>query len=319
MNERKYGTLKQAIWFSFVGVFVVGLMGCQAEKAMDSVIEVNQRTKETNEKLMKLEQEVRLQGLMIALEKMSDPDSYLLTVPISPEILAVAETFAREATVDEIVKLIYTWLLEINLTHPNPIYSGGSPSQPTDAELEFNKKVIGLKYARLQALITLAGLTPQPKIEQMIQSHILNQSEYAFAALNLLMGRFIYLKEGRLAALKLDGIPLSSVGDLEKSVEALKAMDFIIRLPFSEKITLLINDVELQKYFTVERSLTSNSKGEVTKLWGTLKNKGVNLSRLIASNTKGGSSAINANVRQRLEKALQVIDTRLEEQRTSTP
>lgn len=256
---------------NYLILLLLGLTGCgsatdamNATKGMPDLM--NRLRTETNENMSKTNRAIHMQTLSEALDKMlSEENSRFLNPPTG--MLPGGQIFADEATPDELVKLVYVYYRDIaETTLEEWIPKKNSEGKWTREALLFDHK----KQAKLTALMVIAGLTSQEKAEKLISENI-PTGEYEPQAYNFLALRALFIKtyiiEQRYFAYK-----LTNPGMFEKALEYMRQIDFIVKLPFVDKVkmqTMGLLQQELNLNISVSGSSETNifESGNPLSLW----------------------------------------------------
>jgi hypothetical protein len=196
-------------------------MGSLNDK-MDKTI---QAIAETNRKMEKVNSAIHKQTLVAALTEMMKPENTAYLFPPTG-MMPAGQTFAEEATSNEIVQMIYVTLKDIDEVQPD---SAPSRSRQTPEEMDHDK------LAKFTSLEVIAGLMPQTSVEEAVTTEINNGGRYDMTVYQLLMLRTLFIKsiliEEDLFAGKLDDL-----GKIQEAITRVTQLDWIVRLPFAAQI-----------------------------------------------------------------------------------
>ncbi|MBK8205104.1 MAG: hypothetical protein IPK68_23365 [Bdellovibrionales bacterium] len=223
--------------FSFLFVFSI-LAGCGAQDAINATKKMPEKMDGTYAQIVKTNQEmgkttdaIHKQILLLSLQDMLRPENSKYLLPPTG-MLAGGETFSKEATAEEMVKLAYVWLQEV------------IKAQPADLATLGEKGLAYLlheKMVKLTALQVIAGLAPQSTIESLVKEQILEGGRYEAAAYSVLMSRALFIKSFLLDESLMSGSEkLDNLGKLEEAIERTSQLDYLTRLQFASKICLEI-------------------------------------------------------------------------------
>lgn len=214
------------------------LAGCGAQDAINATKKMPEKMDGTYAQIVKTNQEmgkttdaIHKQILLLSLQDMLRPENSKYLLP-PMGMLAGGETFAKEATAEELVKLAYVWIQEV------------VKAQPEDLETLGEKGLADLlheKMVKLTALQVIAGLAPQATIESMVKDQILEGGRYEATTYSVLMSRALFIKSFLLDESLMSGSEkLDNLGKLEEATERTAQLDYLARLQFANKISLEI-------------------------------------------------------------------------------
>ncbi|MCB0385189.1 MAG: hypothetical protein KDD43_07335 [Bdellovibrionales bacterium] len=220
------------------------MVGCGAQDAIDATKDMpgkmdatlGQITK-TNQEMEKTTDAIHKQTLLLGLEEMLKPENTKYLVPPTG-MLAGGEAFAQEATAEEIVKLAYVWLKEVQK---------GIPDDLSQLDEKGLVALIHEKMVKLTALQVITGLAPQKTIEALVQDQILNGGRYEDTAYAVLMTRALFIKSFLLdESLMSPAEKLNNLGKVEEAFDRTSQLDYLVRLPFAKKIGLKVKVTEIE-------------------------------------------------------------------------
>jgi hypothetical protein len=226
-----------SVFFSLF-VFLI-LAGCGAQDAINATKKMPEKMDGTYAQIVKTNQEmgkttdaIHKQILLLSLQDMLRPENSKYLLPPTG-MLAGGETFSKEATAEEMVKLAYVWLQEVIKAQPEDLATLGENGL---ADLLHEKMV------KLTALQVIAGLAPQTTIESLVKEQILEGGgRYEAAAYSVLMSRALFIKSFLLDESLMSGSEkLDNLGKFEEAIERTSQLDYLVRLQFASKIALEI-------------------------------------------------------------------------------
>ncbi len=212
-----------------VALSVVLLTSCGlkkiAEDTRDGVSESNQTQKQLLSSIKKTEDAVHLQILSLAVHQMLDPvNSPNLALPL--RIIAPAEVFAKEATVDELVRFAYLMLRDAN-----------------NATNEKEKLEIG--RISLNAAMAISGMAPQAKFEEAIRIHVDESGRFEETVCAMAYSRYSFIMNLLFNPI-LDARPLN-MGSLKEAVKYFKQMKAIADSKHASRFKLLVEALEVNR------------------------------------------------------------------------
>jgi hypothetical protein len=185
--------------------------------------ETIQAIAETNRKMEKVNSAIHKQTLVVALTEMMKPEHTRYLFPPTG-MMPAGQTFADEATSDEIVQLIYVTLKDIDEVQPQ---RGLEPKEAEELDHD--------KLGKFTSLEVITGLMSQKNVEEAVRREINGGGRYDLTVYQMLMLRTLLIKsilvEEDLFSGKLDDL-----GKIEEAVKRVSELDWIARLPFSDQI-----------------------------------------------------------------------------------
>ncbi|OYZ23385.1 MAG: hypothetical protein B7Y39_04995 [Bdellovibrio sp. 28-41-41] len=178
------------------------------------------------------------QRVFLPVKELMDEANYEKLSPIPSQLMPFGKKLAEAITVNDLAELVYLWQKEIREVNPTKqMDKEGNEIAYTDAEVTRINKI---KLGRTLAIETVCGFLSDEKVNELIATHIENHSRYEETAYEILMFRTqfvrdILLKESLLSQ------PLSTVGKINQAVIYAQQLDFIARLPFSEKVAFKVS------------------------------------------------------------------------------
>lgn len=233
--------------FVTLAVGAILLAGCGAQDAIDSTRKMpgkmdatlSQITK-TNTEMGKTTDAIHKQTLLLALEEMLKPEHTKYLVPPTG-MLAGGEAFAQEATAEEVVKLAYVWLKEVKK---------GLPDDLAQLDEKGKKALVQEKLVKLTALQVIAGLVPQQTVERLVRDQVELGGRYEDTAYAVLMSRALFVKSFLLdESLMSPAEKLNNLGKLEEAIDRTAQLDYLVRLPFADKVALSLKVPEVDLEF----------------------------------------------------------------------
>lgn len=244
---------------------VLAMSGCGVTEVMDATKSMPGRMdqmigkmddtleaiSDTNTKIEKTNNAVHKQKLLMALTELLKADNTKYLAPPTG-MMPAGESFAEEATPTELIKLTYVWLKEVEKAQA----MGTQKPEEVDAD----------KLVKLVALQIIAGFTSQEKVEAIVDQQILKGGRYEKAAYAFLMARVLFLRDTLIPSVLDDQI--TNLGSLEEAVQRSTALDYVARLPFSDKIQLVtkgMSDPELNVNEKLDPKVASDTWQKVSR------------------------------------------------------
>lgn len=179
----------------------------------------------TNKKMEKVNSAIHKQTLVVALNEMMKPENTQYLFPPTG-MMPAGQTFADEATSDEVVQLVYVTLKDIDEVQPQRRFT----AQET-ADLDHSK------LSKFTSLEVIAGMMSQDNIEDAVQTEIRAGGRYDNTVYQTLMIRTLFIKsiliDEDLFAEKLDDL-----GKIQEAITRVSNLDWIARLPFANQIAV---------------------------------------------------------------------------------
>ncbi len=225
--------------FTFILLASLTLIACKAEKAMDNTNKMlktteamNSKMEQTNAGIESTNESVRLQKLILSKDDMLKDENTRNLEPVALGMIPGAKKFGEAATTTELVEFTYLLLKEINDQKPDEsdrLENG-----------EYKPEVIAaydhIKMIKFSELITIAGMAPEEKVDQIIQEQIYGGGLYQEEAYAFLMGRVMflgtYLDSGILSR------PLNTVERMNEAITRLGSIDNILKMPFKNEVKM---------------------------------------------------------------------------------
>jgi hypothetical protein len=218
---------------------VLGLMllsGCGVKDSLDAT---NATISKTNGSLESMSSDMKglgssfkKQALMVALSDMLKPENTENLLPPTGMLIG-GNAFAANMDADDLVKLGFLWMTEVEKSFPDES-KRVSGQFPPEVVKEFDHK----KLVKITGLSIIAGLSPQSVIDDMIKIQVEGQGRYVAIVNPLLMLRSSFIKNMLLDG-DLLGSKISNLGMLTEAVKQASALEFIVKLPFASKIGIL--------------------------------------------------------------------------------
>ncbi|NDG85676.1 MAG: hypothetical protein EBX52_11665 [Proteobacteria bacterium] len=266
------------------------------DDALNSTIAMNAKMDKTNSGMQqtnagmgRTNESIHKQTLLIALgEIQKDENTFSLFPPTG--MMPAGETFGKEATPTELIQVFYLWLKEVNSaqadgTGPNP--DGTWPSK----EVQDRKKNI-----KLTALEVIAGLTPQDKVDQLINEQVTATGRFESTTYEFLMLRNAFI-DGILIRESLLSNTMSNPGMFEEALKYMRQLESISKLKFRDKIALKTIGMAIPDN-NIELKL---DPGAVKALYTTIKDKLSQLDQMYSDSTDN-------TVKTRVDKIKNEID-----------
>lgn len=177
------------------------------------------------------------QRKLIPIIELMKYENYDELSPVPVKLMPYGEKLAQAVSADDMVKIAYLWLKEID-----EIYPPKEVDQNGD-EIEYTKeqvnKINTTKLGRLAALQIVTGFLPQVTVDQIIEEQIVKFGRFEETAYTILMLRAQFIRDVLLEA-SLLSMPLNSVGKLNQAIIYTRSLEFITQLPFVEQIKMKI-------------------------------------------------------------------------------
>jgi hypothetical protein len=233
---------------------LISLVGCGitklAEETRDQVTHTNDQLNTSNDKQTQLLEATRklqelttqlitgmqttnnavhLQVLTVSLQELLAPANTEVLVP-PVRMFPYAETFAKEASPDEIIQIFHVFLADAIL--------GGTSAKP-NAEGKFDPNDIRLTSRRisLAAGSVIAAFIPEDKFKQILINQIDKGGRFADTTYVLANVRYDYLKQYFLGSI-LEKSETVNIGSVRTAVGYFNSMKLISRLAYADKIKL---------------------------------------------------------------------------------
>ena len=207
--------------------------GCNAIKALDSTANtmpntmssMNAKMDQTNKGIQSTNESVRLQKLILAKDDMLKPENTRDLEPVALGMIAGAKKFGEAATSEELIEFTYVLLKEIREQKP-----ADEPTNDVKAAYDHDKMI------KLSQILTIAGFTPEEKIDQIIDEQIYGSGLYIDEAYAFLMARSMFL--GTYLGESLLANPIKTIRKMDETIIRLGSIDKILKLPFKDKIRM---------------------------------------------------------------------------------
>ncbi|MFL5812903.1 MAG: hypothetical protein ACJ763_04950 [Bdellovibrionia bacterium] len=178
---------------------------------------------ETNRKMEKVNSAIHKQTLVVALTEMMKSENTQYLFPPTG-MMPAGQTFADEATSDEVVQLVYVTLKDIDEVQPQTTLSA------KEAEDLDHKKL-----SKFTSLEVIAGLMSQESVEEAVRHEIKGGGRYDTTVYKLLMLRTLLVKS-ILIEEDLFSVKLDDLGKIQEAIKRISELDWIARLPFADQI-----------------------------------------------------------------------------------
>ncbi len=189
----------------------------------DKMNDTIQAIAETNRKMEKVNSAIHKQTMVVALTEMMKPENTQYLFPPTA-MMPAGQTFADEATSDEIVQLVYVTLKDIDEVQPQRQLS---PQETDDLDHK--------KLAKFTSLEVIAGLMSQKSVEDAVQTQIRSGGRYDTTVNQLLMLRTLLIKS-ILVEEDLFSVKIDDLGKAEEAINRVSDLDWIAKLPFASQV-----------------------------------------------------------------------------------
>jgi hypothetical protein len=224
-----------------LGFAALSLVGCGAINATESVPDKMDAMKtevaKTNDGMAKTNGAIHNQTLAVALAEMMKPENTEYFSPAPLGMMPAGQVFANEATADDLIKIVYVELMDIDQSQPDDSLKDPATGTWTPALV---KTVDHQKTAKLMAAMVIAGLAPQATIDQIIEQQINQGGRYEQTAYAVLMLRYAFVRDILLAG-SLFEHPMTNPGELTEAANRADELESISSLPYVGKIKLKTN------------------------------------------------------------------------------
>jgi hypothetical protein len=284
-------------------IMVTSGLGCAK---LDDMFKMPKKMDSMNRSVDRTNETVERQPVLLAFEAMMKEEYAVDLLPIPFNIMGFAKEFGKYATVEDLVELFYVKIKELNEV---VIES----ETPTPEQIKaFNHK----KSHTLILLQAVAGLLPDEKVKAIVRERILTDDRFRDSALSLLMMRVEFINQVLLDESVLHE-PITAVGTFEKAVEYANSIEYIARLPFTDRIK-----VEITGFYNPDKDdliETLDPKATVA-IWEKIKKKAVRgLSSIQPqewTGDKASDEALYLERQRRYEAALAVTNQRIQDWQT---
>ncbi len=161
------------------------------------------------------------QTLNTAYTNMLSPDNTLFLNPPT-QMMPFAQTFADEATADELVQVEYVLLNTVQL-----------PAQGTETAAQTQDRMVSFA-----AFTTLAGLTQKPKFDALLSQQVEQGGRYYDTVSSMAAARYSFILNVLFTPLVERSTTLT-VGSLQEAVTRFNAMRALVYLPYASQMTLV--------------------------------------------------------------------------------
>lgn len=250
---------------ALLGAVSLTVVGCGVSKAIDSVNSMPGQMRDMQRSLDKTNANtnvVQEQPVAIAFEGFYKEVFTRTLKPIPAPIIILAKKFAQFIPVEDIPDFYHIELLQLK----SETNTSNGYTEPID---QFNHR----KSALLMALTSVAGLLPEEKLSQVIDTQIVHSGPRRKDILSLLMMRVRFLRD---VVMYNDALkdPITDVGVLEEAIRYADQLERIVRMPFATEISIKIRFDEPEP--DVEETL--NPTDTMLPIWTKMKeNVGRNL------------------------------------------
>lgn len=220
-----------------VGLFVSSALllcsACQVPKAVDAAVNMESKLDEMNGKMGKMNDAIRLQKMGIALEQTMNEKTYLPSMAV-PGATILTET----ATAEEIVKLVFVWLRNIDsLDNANytPGYSGEQREALVKEMEEQGRELKKKKRSWYYGLLAISYTVPTTKLSEIIEAQITKRGQYEETAYQILAMR------GQMAATSLSSYKPVNAAGVDRISDELEKIRDLTKYSFAAKIMVQVS------------------------------------------------------------------------------
>ena len=285
-----------------VAFFLCGCDLIDAVKATKSVPDKLDSTQtkidDTNNTIEETNEYIRKQKMLLGLDDMFKARNTAYIFPPTG-MMAGGKAFAETATTEELASLTYLWLVELGKGTSTEEYVADVQDWDFKADKADKKSSVRDRWVKWTALEVIAGLTPQKKVEELIQRQVMEGGRYRDDVYVFLYARakFTYMFMLRESLLAFDE-KLDTVGKLREVIERIERLEYLTKLPFADKIAVNVkSSVDSFKQSGSLEELDEEENGlEMTRpMWQKV------LSRLEAMGEKFSASAEFRELRNKVE------------------
>lgn len=241
--KKPSGLILSLLGFALVGCDAMDAV--QATKAMPEKMDQSlAQIEKSNRGITRTNDAIHKQKLLLALDDMFKPQNTRYLVPPTG-MLPGGETFALEATTDELTKMAFVWLREVEKMLPDDSARGSDGKFPAALAAEVDHQ----KMVKLMALEVVAGLLPQSSpvdengiptgptsVDELIEKVVNRGGRYESTVYSILMARAIFIKDILIDPLFEEKV--TNLGKFEEIYARAANLDSLARLPFASKIAL---------------------------------------------------------------------------------
>ena len=243
---------------------------CKALKAIDSANSIpdkldstSRQINTTNSQMRETNDGIHKQTLNGALDDMLKERNSTDLEPVALGMLEGGDIFTKAASSDELIKNTWILLNQIKDSQPKESLRGADGEFPADVVAKYDQQ----KMVQFNELIVLAGLTPEDKVDQIINDEIYAGGLYQDEAYMFLMARVYFL--GAYLDNKLLARQLNTVKKMEEAINKVASIDKILKLSFKYDISMKI--VGFVKHAPIIESLYVCKLPDVVKSDGSIK------------------------------------------------
>jgi len=205
------------------------------DKSNQNMEEMAKKMDETNRKMEIMVGGIEAQKQLIPFEAMLKTENIKTLSPIPSRLMPYGEKLAEAIPADDMVKLAYLWLKEVDEVFPaHKLDANGDEIPYTTEEIA---KINQDKLAHVVGLQIVAGFLPQAVVQEMIEKQVYLSGRYEDTVYAILMLRTQFIRDILLDASLLTA-PLNNGGKVAQAVEYNRAIDYIAKLKFSNRIGL---------------------------------------------------------------------------------
>jgi hypothetical protein len=210
-----------------IAVLALAGVGCgKMDAALESTLgmadKMNVMTEST--RLLKVGEGMKL---LFLEDNTQNPDLPLMMFP-------GGKLIADHATLLELIELVYIWSQDVNQVAPLETKKGANGKYPKDYMDDFNH----FKAIRVAAIRVVASLTPQDKVQKLIEEQINSGGRYENTTYMYLMARARYLHDILIRLDLLETEKMSNLGIIEEAYIRAANLKFILGLPFRDKLVM---------------------------------------------------------------------------------
>lgn len=205
---------------------------------------IKEMADEARDNLRKTGNAVHLQVLTVSLQQMLAPvNTESLTPPV--RMFPYADTFSKEATVEEATEAYHTFLVDVKL--------GGmtNKSNPTPKDVRLEGRKVSLAAAGV-----ISAFLPHDKFVKILEAQV-GRGRFEDTAYVIALTRYTYLRDFFFTSVveKSERVNLDSV---RKAVEYFSEIKYIAQLPYLDRVRLYVPQ------FVLVPSIDGSNNGQDT-------------------------------------------------------
>jgi len=181
-------------------------------------------TEQLRDLTTKMEQGVHLQILTVSLEQMFNPTNTAVLAPPT-RMMPYAESFAKEATEDELIRIIHV-LWQDAYSKPKYLKESGQTS--------------------LVGLSTIAALTPEAKARNILHLQIEERGRFEDAAYVFALARYAFTRD-YLFHSTIEGMKYLNKGALRDCTQHFSVMKYLSELPYADRFELNLPSLDIEE------------------------------------------------------------------------